>query len=191
MSMSFVDPRLRQISTERLDNLSKQTEELLVKQPRTQESASAYNPLTGNETAAPDVGTKVERLLEMIARLTNDVMLAQAFQVPNHILSLEFDGPIPTVGYREIFFAIQGKHVSATTLYLQNSSPSPIWFDFNGIPAGPNSILLSAGSSASPYSMMMSSLTLYAGATIPINQQGGLIVRAFGSSELTRQRGQR
>ena len=89
MSMSFVDPRLRQISTERLDNLSKQTEELLVKQPRTEESASAYNPLTGNETVAPDVGTKVERLLEMIARLTNDVMLAQAFQVPNQLLSAE------------------------------------------------------------------------------------------------------
>ena len=191
MNMSFVDPRLRQISTEQLEDLSRQTEELLAPRPRTQESVSAYNPITGNETVAPDVGTKVERLLEMIARLTNDVMLAQAFQVPNQLLTLEFDGPIPALGFLEVHFTIQGKNVSATTVYLQNNSPNTVYYDYNGVPANENSVQVAPGADTTIYNIMMSALTFYSTANTPINQNGGLIVRAFGSSELTRQRGQR
>ena len=191
MSMNWIDPRLRQASTEQLEDLRRQTEELLVPQPRTQDSVTAYNPLTGNESVAPAGGDRVEQLLTVMAQLVNDVMLAQAFQVPNQILTLDYDGDIPAVGYREVHFTIQGKNVSATTVYLQNNSTSPIYYDFNGIPANENSILVPAGSTATIYSIMMSSLTFYAGAAVPINGLGGVIVRAFGSSELTRQRGQR
>ena len=191
MSMSFVDPRLKQLTTQQLDELSRQTEELIVNRPRTQESASAYNPLTGNETVAPSTGSKVEQLLDMIARLTNDVMLAQAFQVPNQLLSLDFDGPIPTVGFLTVKFTIQQKAVSATTVYLQNNSPNTVYYDFNGVPANENSVQVAAGADTTIYNIMMSALTLYSTAETQVNQNGGLIVRAFGSSELTRQRGQR
>ena len=191
MSMNWIDPKLRQISTEQLEDLQRQTEALLVPQPRTQDSVTAYDPLTGNESVAPPMASKVEQLLTVMAQLVNDVMLAQAFQVPNQILTLQFDGDIPAVGYREVHFTIQGKNVSATTIYLQNNTPNPIYYDLDGVPAGPNSIELAALSSSSIYSILVSSLTFYAGADVPINQQGGLMIRAFGSSELTRQRGQR
>lgn len=191
MSMNWIDPKLRQTNTQQLDNLRKQTEELLVPQLRTQDTVTAYDPLTGNESVAPPMGNKIEQLLTVMAQLVNDVMLAQAFQIPNQILTLEYDGGIPAVGYREVHFVIQGKNVSATTAFLQNNTPNPVYYDFNGIPAGENSVLLPAGSNVTIYSIMMSSLTFYAGAAVPINALGGVIVRAFGSSELTRQRGQR
>jgi hypothetical protein len=127
----------------------------------------------------------------MIARLTNDVMLAQAFQVPNQLLTLDFDGPIPALGFLEVHFTIQQKNVSATTVYLQNNSPNTVYYDYNGVPANENSVQVAPGADTTIYNIMMSALTFYSTASTPINQNGGLIVRAFGSSELTRQRGQR